>query len=121
MADRWVRQLEEETGAVRGGRIESGGVATGAEAGPGPSTLSRRNEGLNDDNKRLPEFFLGSYEEALRITQTEAKVLCVVLVSEEHDDVVQFKRLVQSSRHLGTTVTNKSADLLLPTLNSTRL
>ncbi len=91
--DRWIRQLEEETGAIRGG--QNGAViasSTGAEAGPGPSTLSRRNEVQRDDVRRLPEFFFGSYEQVLNVAQKELRVLCVVLVSDEHDDVPDFKR-----------------------------
>ncbi|TDL24269.1 hypothetical protein BD410DRAFT_767472 [Rickenella mellea] len=96
-ADRWVRELEEETGAVRGGRTSDvgasqSGVSTGAEAGPGPSTLSRRNERLGESHRLLPDFQLSSYDAALRLATRECKVLCVVLVSGEHDDDSDFKR-----------------------------
>lgn len=91
--DRWVRQLEDETGALRGGHSGVAvGTTTGAEAGPGPSTLSRRTESLRDDIRRLPEFFFGSYEQALKAAQKEARVLCVILLCDEHDDVPEFKR-----------------------------
>lgn len=93
VADRWVRQLEEETGAYRaGGRTETSSVASGAEAGPGPSTLSKRNEALRTHGKRLPDFYLGSYDSVLELAQKEARILCVILLSEEHDDTPEFKR-----------------------------
>ena len=95
VADRWVRELEEETGAIRESRIgDVIGMSTSTEpqAGPGPSTLSRRNESTRAFRKHIPEFYLGSYEAALREAQKDLKILCVVLVSEEHDDVLKFKK-----------------------------
>ena len=99
MADRWVRELEEETGAIRESRLSDDiGVASasGAEAlaGPGPSTLSRRSESARANRAFIPEFYLGSYESALRQSQKETRLFCVVLVSEEHEDVPEFKRSV---------------------------
>ncbi|ELU41126.1 UBX domain-containing protein [Rhizoctonia solani AG-1 IA] len=83
---RWVRQLEEETGAVSIGRVRE--LEKGAEIEgetKGKETLS---SGI------LPNFFIGSYEEALRAAQRELRILCVIIVSEEHDDVAPFKRSV---------------------------
>lgn len=77
---RWVRQIEEETGAVSISRAKD---LEGENEGKGKQSL---NAGI------LPNFYIGSYEEALRIAQRELRVLCVILVSEEHDDVAQFKR-----------------------------
>lgn len=97
VADRWVRELEDETGGIRESRLGDLDVlATGADvqAGPGPSTLSRRNEAARAHRRLIPEFYLGSYEDALKIAQREYRLLCVVLVSEEHDDVLEFKRYV---------------------------
>ncbi|KAH8117059.1 hypothetical protein DFH11DRAFT_1578994 [Phellopilus nigrolimitatus] len=97
VADRWVRELEEETGAVRESRLANDtttGSASGADAqaGPGPSTLNRRTESARAYRKQIPEFYLGSYEAALSEAQKEARPLCVVIVTEEHDDVPDFKR-----------------------------
>lgn len=107
VADRWVRELEEETGAIRESRlgdvVGASGVmheskvvgvssSTETQAGPGPSTLSRRNENYKAYRQLIPEFYLGSYEDALDEAQREAKLMCVILVSEEHDDVAEFKR-----------------------------
>ncbi len=48
--------------------------------------------------RRLPEFYLGSYEDALSVARRELRIMCVVLVSEEHDDVPAFKRYVALPR-----------------------
>ncbi|KAL5511305.1 UCP10 [Sanghuangporus vaninii] len=97
VADRWVRELEEETGAIRESRLSDDvGVTTAsgadAQAGPGPSTLSRRTESARAHRAFIPEFYLGSYESALRESQKDTRLFCVVLVSEEHEDVPEFKR-----------------------------
>ncbi|KAJ7705248.1 hypothetical protein B0H17DRAFT_1156753 [Mycena rosella] len=84
-ADRWVRELEEETGAL----CMSASSASGVDAA-GPSTLTHR--GATTDRKVLPDFMLGTYEEALRVCQRDFRIGCIVLVSEEHDDVPEFKR-----------------------------
>lgn len=95
VTDRWVRELEEETGAIRESRVgDVIGTSTSAEAqaGPGPSTLSRRNESTRAFRKHIPEFYLGSYESALKEAQRDYKPICVIIVSEEHDDVLDFKK-----------------------------
>ncbi|OBZ77554.1 UBX domain-containing protein 3 [Grifola frondosa] len=111
VAERWVRELEEETGAVCIGRghrsrstgvlAENGnghGVSSGANASaPGPSMLTARPgawdpDGHDGEVKFLPDFFLGSYEDFARTCQRDATIGCVILVSEEHDDVAEFKR-----------------------------
>ncbi|KAF8632655.1 hypothetical protein AX17_004788 [Amanita inopinata Kibby_2008] len=102
--ERWVRELEEETGAVCIGRTRNAktggaGVAmSGVDAGP--SNLVSRGSGaassidglLEDGRKVLPDFMLGSYESVLRICKGEARIGCIILVSGEHDDVAEFKR-----------------------------
>ncbi|SJL06638.1 uncharacterized protein ARMOST_09980 [Armillaria ostoyae] len=88
--DSWIRDLEEETGAVCIGRqSQSQGVASGVA---GPSTLTARGGSEDDGRKYLPDFLLGTYENTLRRCQKEAKIGCIVLVSEEHDDDAEFKR-----------------------------
>ncbi|KAJ7489513.1 hypothetical protein FB451DRAFT_1390665 [Mycena latifolia] len=84
-ADRWVRELEEETGAQC---ISASGV-NAPGTGAGPSTLTHRG---TSDRKVLPDFMLSTYEEALRVCQRDFRIGCIVLVSEEHDDVPEFKR-----------------------------
>lgn len=112
VADRWVRQLEEETGAICESRVglsdydssRYSSISSGAKshtqaptAGPGPSTLSSRRSALSKNGGKgglltLPDFYMGSYETALRLAEKEMRAMCVVLVSEEHDDVADFKR-----------------------------
>ncbi|KAF7977538.1 hypothetical protein HWV62_16732 [Athelia sp. TMB] len=98
VSDRWVRALEDETGAVCYSR--AGATTNGASSATdaGPSTLTTRagagtnGESFDEGVKKLPDFTLGSYEDILRIAQRENRIACVVLVSEEHDDVAEFKR-----------------------------
>ncbi|KAF8066841.1 hypothetical protein FPV67DRAFT_1211834 [Lyophyllum atratum] len=89
--DRWVRELEEETGAVSIGTARADASTTATDMA-GPSTLTARPRGFDDSTKFLPDFTLGSYDEALRICQRDARIGCIILVSEEHDDVPEFKR-----------------------------
>lgn len=101
VAERWVLALEEETGAVcisRSGRRRSTTNGASSASGiAGPSNLTSRGNTWDDgsverDSKLLPDFFLGSYEDFARTCQRDAKIGCVVIVSEEHDDVAEFKR-----------------------------
>ncbi|TFK68044.1 hypothetical protein BDN72DRAFT_62871 [Pluteus cervinus] len=94
--ERWIRELEEETGATcisRSRNNHSQSLATGTEPGPSSATLRTTTSQFADGSRRvLPDFALGTYEETLRLVQREAKIGCVVLLSEEHDDVAEFKR-----------------------------
>lgn len=107
-ADRWVRELEEETGALCVGRSPAAQGTTSA-VDAGPSSLSARtptvsgNGTVEDERKILPNFTLGTYEETLRMCQREMRIGCVVLVSEEHDDVAEFKRFAPLAPHLNST------------------
>ncbi|CAL1710661.1 unnamed protein product [Somion occarium] len=98
-AERWVRSLEEETGAICLSRVRSRS-GDGASTGVGPSSSSltsrpaKQGEAAADDcDGILPDFFVGSYEEFARTCakETDARIGCVILVSEEHDDVPEFK------------------------------
>lgn len=91
--------MEEETGAVciSRSRITRGVTVSGTDAGP--STLTPRyvtagaTGGSTDDTgKVLPDFTVGGYEDTLKTCQREAKIGCVIIVSDEHDDVPEFKR-----------------------------
>ncbi|KAG0144890.1 hypothetical protein CROQUDRAFT_108234 [Cronartium quercuum f. sp. fusiforme G11] len=77
-AERWVRELEEETGA------ETSVYALASSSST--SSSARRPK------RRLPDFLLVGYEEAVAQAKEQLKVLMVVFVSEEHDDVAHFKR-----------------------------
>ena len=102
--DRWLRELEEETGAISIGRLKqqqprgttSSFDTTTTESGQSSSSLtSRRTNGQIDDGRKLlPDFTISTYEEMLKLCQREMKIGCVILVSEEHDDVLEFKRYI---------------------------
>lgn len=100
-AERWVRSLEEETGVVSLSRARSrAGEGASSSVGPSASTVTSRpgKESLEDDTERiLPDFFLGSYEEFAKACakDSDPRIGCIVLVSEEHDDVPEFKRYVR--------------------------
>lgn len=86
-AERYVRGLEEETGARVVGRSTAAGEI---EAGPSSRTLdataSSPGAGV------LVDFFLGGYSDALKVAKEEIKILMVVLTSAEHEDVPEFRR-----------------------------
>ena len=102
--DRWLRELEEETGAISIGRLKQqprgttssfNNTTTTEPAGQSSSSslTSRKTNGQIDDGRKLlPDFTISTYEEMLRLCQREMKIGCVILVSEEHDDVMEFKR-----------------------------
>ena len=103
--DRWLRELEEETGAISIGRLKQqprgttssfNNTTTTEPAGQSSSSsllTSRRTNGQIDEGRKLlPDFTISTYEEMLRLCQREMKIGCVILVSEEHDDVLEFKR-----------------------------
>jgi len=95
VTDRWVRALEEETGAVcisrNGNEAASTGVAGPSTASASTSMLRSRGDG-STTGPLLPDFFLGNYEEAMRTCQRQLKIGCIILVSDEHQDAVKFKR-----------------------------
>ena len=98
--DRWLRELEEETGAISIGRLKQQPRGTTSsfittETGQSSSLTSRRTNGQIDEGRKLlPDFTISTYEEMLRLCQRDMKIGCVILVSEEHDDVPEFKRYV---------------------------
>ena len=92
VTDRWVRALEEETGAVCISRSGNEAAATGV-AGPSTASASTlRSRGDATTSFVLPDFFLGSYEEAMGTCQRQLKIGCIILVSDEHQDATKFKR-----------------------------
>ena len=95
VTDRWVRALEEETGAVCISRSGNEAAATGV-AGPSTTSVStstlRSRGGGPTAGPVLPDFFLGSYEEAMRTCQRQLRIGCIILLSDEHQDAVGFKR-----------------------------
>lgn len=75
----------------------SSGEATGVASGSS-GAVSRR-PGDESAARMLPDFYVGSYESFARTCAKEldAKIGCVVIVSEEHDDVATFKRYVDAN------------------------
>ncbi|KAK7043947.1 UBX domain-containing protein 10 [Paramarasmius palmivorus] len=95
--ERWIRELEEETGAIC--LSKAAASATGLSSGiAGPSTATLRSingSGAGEGGKHLPDFAtFGTYDAFLGHLRKEAVIGCVVLVSEEHDDVAAFKLYV---------------------------
>lgn len=106
-AEKWIRSVEEYTGAVRWSRrfdaLPGGaGSSSGVEAG-GASGLERRaaasgsratagGGGAAAARAVLPDFFVGGYEAAVREAKGDIKVLMVVLTCDEHESDGEFKR-----------------------------
>ncbi|EJD35454.1 hypothetical protein AURDEDRAFT_108989 [Auricularia subglabra TFB-10046 SS5] len=84
-ADRFVRELEEETGA------QSVSRAVASEPGTSSAAAKAREAGMLQHRRILPDFYIGSYEDALNAAKRDARILCVILLSSEHDDVPEFK------------------------------
>ena len=105
-AERWVRELEDETGAVSitkaaavGAEEQNGATSSARSTAVETSSAAKpdyrpRNESSEGAGRVLPDFYIGSYENALKLARDDARVLCVILVSEENDDVPEFKRSV---------------------------
>lgn len=107
VAERWVRELEEETSAVcisKAALMEAQAEGNGGGE-PGPSSRAGLVHRRTEKVKTLPDFFLGGYDAALRAAQRDAKVLCAVLTSEEHDDVPAFRRDVLTNPEFVKTLT----------------
>lgn len=101
-AEQWVRTLEEETGAICLSRAKLRAREGSSSSGVGPSTSTATTRSGKQDTLEydaecvLPDFFIGSYEEFARTCarENDPKIGCVIIVSEEHDDDVEFKRFV---------------------------
>ncbi|KAI6032609.1 hypothetical protein F5J12DRAFT_178272 [Pisolithus orientalis] len=95
---RWITTLEEETGAYN---IKSSpSVATGRDSHPSTSRRHAYPPANPETTRVLPDFFDGTYDEVLDICQKEGRIACVILVSEEHDDVPAFKRVTLTDPNL---------------------
>lgn len=101
-AEQWVHALEEETGAMclSRAKLRAGEGSSSSAVGPSSSSVNPRS-GKQDDTEFdaecvLPDFFIGSYEEfaGTCARETDPRIGCVIIVSEEHDDDAEFKRLV---------------------------
>jgi FAS-associated factor 2 len=108
VAERWVRELEEETGAlcISKARALEAHEANVSLDEPGPSNRVIQRHAAK--RKTLPDFFVGGYDAALRLAQQEARVLSVVLTCEEHDDVPPFRRDVLTDPELVRVLTDNN-------------
>lgn len=88
VCDRFVRELEDETGAM----CVSHAAAVASEDGVNANSVDGLEKTVEGRGRLLPDFWIGSYESALRAAETQLKILCVILLSEEHDDVPEFRR-----------------------------
>ncbi|MBW0494537.1 hypothetical protein O181_034252 [Austropuccinia psidii MF-1] len=86
-AERWVRELEEELHAR----------SSYTTAQPGDLVMPR-----------LPDFLLLGYDDAVKMAKEHLKVLMVVLISREHDDTNQFKRITLMDEGLLAVVRNNN-------------
>jgi len=100
-ADRLVRQLEEETGAICVSRVglslQEGELGHAVSEGEGP-----------EKRKILPDFWIGSYKTALETAKKDIKILCVILMSEEHEDMPEFRRNVLTDPDLARVLTDNA-------------
>ncbi|KAF5382836.1 hypothetical protein D9757_007312 [Collybiopsis confluens] len=103
--ERWIRELEEETGALCAGSTASAD-ATGIQVPEaGPSTLTSRATAASsalhsNSQKLLPPFHLGTYDSILRLCQSSFRIGCIILVSAEHDSTPEFKRATLTDTEL---------------------
>lgn len=74
-----------------GGR---GSSAIASGSGSGNSSGSGLRERVNVENavRAIPDFIIGSYDDAIQRAKDQVKVLMVVLTCEEHGDDTAFKR-----------------------------
>ncbi|THH01011.1 hypothetical protein EW026_g1611 [Hermanssonia centrifuga] len=72
----------------------AGGEASGVASSSAPGLSRRTGDESPSSSRVLPDFFIGSYESFVKACakETEPKIGCAVLVSDEHDDVAEFKR-----------------------------
>lgn len=97
-AENFVRSVERVTALSRRGQSATGSASAAASSSSG--LTSRRHHtrggggGGGGTGPRIPEFYIGSYDEALRFARDEMRILMVVLTSEEHERDERFKREV---------------------------
>ncbi|GJJ13049.1 hypothetical protein Clacol_007298 [Clathrus columnatus] len=92
-AERLIRDLEEETSAMTISRARA--IQSESTPAAGPSHI-QNTLFTESTRKLLPDFYVGSYDSALQLARRDARPLCAILLSEEHDDTPAFKRDVLS-------------------------
>ncbi|GAA5869295.1 hypothetical protein JCM3774_004196 [Rhodotorula dairenensis] len=89
------RSAATATGAGSSSSAATAGGSSGLASRHSRATGSSRGGGtLRGTGPRVPDFFVGSYDEALRYARDEMRILMIVLTSEEHERDERFKREV---------------------------
>lgn len=111
-AENFVRSVERVTSLSRRASAAVGTASSSSvAAAAGPSSSSgplRRHPGTSANRSgtgpRIPDFFIGSYDEALRFARDDMRILMVILTSEEHERDERLKREVLVSEVLNELV-----------------
>ncbi|GAA5866244.1 hypothetical protein JCM8547_007215 [Rhodosporidiobolus lusitaniae] len=109
-AEAWIRSAESLTGlSCPSLPASSSSTASGVQIGSSSGLSRRGGAGQHEaDGARLPPFFVGGYEAALRKARDERRVLMVVLSHEEHDADAAFKQDVLTNPELVKTLTEEN-------------
>lgn len=107
-AENFVRSVERVTSLSRRASAAFGTASSSSvAAAAGPSSSSgpiRRHTGTSANRSgtgpRIPDFFIGSYDEALRFARDDMRILMIILTSEEHERDERLKREVLVSEVL---------------------
>lgn len=89
-AENFVRSVERVTALSRR-QSATGSASASASSSSG---LTSRHRARGSTGPRIPDLYIGSYDEALRFARDEMRILMVVLTSEEHERDERFKREV---------------------------
>ena len=91
-AENFVRSVERVTALSRR-QSATGSASASASSSSGLTSRHHARRG-GTTGPRIPDFYIGSYDEALRFARDEMRILMVVLTSEEHERDERFKREV---------------------------
>ncbi|GAA5900741.1 UBX domain-containing protein [Sporobolomyces salmoneus] len=80
--------------------LSSTSSSTGLEIGSSQGLSRRRGAANGEDGVELPDFYIGSYESALRKARDELRVLMVILTCEENERDEEFKLSVLTNSEL---------------------
>lgn len=91
-AEHFIQSVERVSGLTR--RDGSSSAASSTAIAGGSTTTARRHPTATPrrTGRRVPDFFVGGYEEAVRFARDEQRVLMVVLTTEENERDGDFKR-----------------------------
>ncbi|BGP19349.1 hypothetical protein JCM10213_006855 [Rhodosporidiobolus nylandii] len=98
-SEAWIRSVEAASELACPSLSQSNaiGEASGVQVGSSSGLSARRTQQqAREGERRLPAFFVGGYEAALKKAKDEMRLLMVVLSSEEHELDRAFKRDILS-------------------------